>query len=75
LILGPLFGALAATFIPIAWGINVFFWVAGAVFLVTVLANTLFHSRGRPFSTVLPVPIGNKYMHSQYKFWCSTNVV
>jgi hypothetical protein len=52
LILGPLFGALAATFIPIAWGINVFFWLAGAVFLVTELANTLFHSRGRPFSTV-----------------------
>jgi hypothetical protein len=37
-------GAVAATFIPIAWGIDTFFLVSGIVFLVTVIADTIFHS-------------------------------
>jgi hypothetical protein len=35
--------ALAATFIPIAWGIATFFTISGIVFLVTVACDTLFH--------------------------------
>jgi hypothetical protein len=37
-------GAVAATFIPIAWGIDTFFLVSGIVFIVTVIADTVFHS-------------------------------
>jgi hypothetical protein len=40
---GAGWGALLATFIPIAWGIDTFFFVSGAVFLLTVLADTWFH--------------------------------
>ncbi len=36
-------GALAATFIPIAWGIDTFVVVAGAVFLLTVIVDAWFH--------------------------------
>jgi hypothetical protein len=36
-------GALAATFIPIAWGIDTFVTVSGAVFLLTVAVDAWFH--------------------------------
>jgi hypothetical protein len=42
---GAGWGALLATFIPIAWGIDCFFLAAGAVFLLTVLADAWFHRR------------------------------
>ena len=35
-------GAVAATFIPIAWGIDTFFVISGIVFIVTVIADTMF---------------------------------
>ena len=40
---GGWLGALLATFIPIAWGIDTFILVSGAVFLLTVLADACFH--------------------------------
>jgi hypothetical protein len=40
---GAGWGALLATFIPILWGIDTFFLVSGAVFLLTVLADASFH--------------------------------
>jgi hypothetical protein len=36
-------GAIAATFIPIAWGIDMFFIVAGLVFVVTFVHDVWFH--------------------------------
>jgi hypothetical protein len=42
---GAGWGALLATFIPIAWGIDSFFLVGGAVFVLTVLADAWFHWR------------------------------
>lgn len=39
---GAGWGALLATFIPIVWGIDAFFVVSGAVFLLTVLADAWF---------------------------------
>ena len=41
--LGAGLGALAATFIPIAWGIDTFVTVSGAVFLLTVTVDAWFH--------------------------------
>jgi len=42
---GAGWGALLATFIPIVWGIDIFFLVAGGVFFLTMLADAWFHRR------------------------------
>jgi hypothetical protein len=41
--IGAGLGAVAATFIPIAWGIDTFFIVAGIVFVVTFVDDVWFH--------------------------------
>ena len=49
--IGAGFGAIAASLVPITFGLGAFFYLSGAVFLITVAANTLFHRRlqnGRP---------------------------
>ena len=45
--IGAGFGALAASVVPIALGLNAFLYIAAAIFLVTAGANWLFH---RPLS-------------------------
>ena len=46
--IGAGLGAVAATFIPIAWGIGTFLVVAAIVFVVTIIADAAFHSDRLP---------------------------
>jgi len=41
--IGAGFGALAASVVPVALGLTMFLYLAGAIFLVTAAANSLFH--------------------------------
>jgi hypothetical protein len=50
-------GAVAATFIPIAWGIDTFFTVSGIVFVVTVVADAWFHTFGVMSWRLTPVRV------------------
>ncbi|MHC4740384.1 MAG: spermine/spermidine synthase domain-containing protein [Planctomycetota bacterium] len=43
--IGAGFGALAASLVPITFGLSALLYLAGAIFLVTAAANTLFHYR------------------------------
>lgn len=43
--IGAGFGALAASLVPITFGLSAMLYLAGAVFLITAAANTLFHHR------------------------------
>ena len=45
--IGAGIGAVAATFVPILWGFDAFFWLAAAMFLVTASANALFYAPPR----------------------------
>ena len=43
--IGAGFGALAASLLPITFGLGAFLYLAAAVFLITAAANSLFHYR------------------------------
>ena len=56
--------ALAATFIPIVWGIDTFVTCSGAVFIVTVLADAWFHRRVDPNRSMQNTLPSNTLLHA-----------